>query len=161
MIYDIQILFGKNNYNNFSSSNPCPFSLHSTLRSHSLTPEHAGYTTDTKRGKKGTEVISHSNQQHKMILSLCTMFYRWQTHSMCLWWSSPCFWETHFFDSNLSTGNGILSMFKMDAVLKKHPAISIKNKVQTTGHKQAKCDINKVLILGARHKQTCQLNKTF
>lgn len=56
--------------------NTVTFSLHSALRSHSLTPEHAGYTTDTKRGKKGTEVISHTNQKHKMILSLCTMFYR-------------------------------------------------------------------------------------
>ncbi len=31
-------------------------------------------------------------------------------------------------------------------------------KVQTIAHKQAKCDVNKALILGAKHKQISQLN---
>lgn len=85
---------------------------------------------------------------------------------VCLWWSSPCFWETHLIPTCLLAMASFHCLKWMQS-WKKHPAISVKNftshavKVQTTGHKQTKCDINKVLILGARHKQTCQLNKTF
>lgn len=78
VIYDIKRPFKEKKKRTLAPPIPYPenFFLHSALRNPSLTQEYAGYTSHTNRGKNRTEFISHTNQQHKVLLSLCTVFYR-------------------------------------------------------------------------------------